>query len=752
VSEDLPAVTKRPVARLLWQSAIAAAAAGLVLRSLVSGVGAELASPWANAFVEGIMLFSALLVAASQLLDPERSSGTQFGIERALLWPILGALGAIAIGILPAQSRDIALRTGLSKFAEIGFLVALLFLLRPHRSSRRFLLLGGALALVICGLGIYEALFEYAAAQQALASGSVDVSSIAAGQEAEFRARLATGAAVGPFVIANLLAGYLAMWLPLPLALAWRAWRRRDWRRLGGLLAVALFLGYGLLLTGSKGWIPALACGLWTLSWCRPGCPPRLRRGLIGLGAAGGVCGLAMLLWLGQARESYGVGLSLQVRLEYWQAGLQMFRESPLLGKGLNNYRVHYSRVKPARSEETRFAHNSLIQILADQGLLGLLVFGWFIAAFLWPRSSRAEGDAQARGPPGRRALLLGALCGLLLLCVAGGRYGPADAVGVGLLLAAAVALGVMLLLGEATVSEEGGEAEALDAWLRAGCLACLAVYAAHGLLDFSLHAHGLRVNAFLLLAAYRTLGPGHEARISGRGPGLVVAGLALAFILIWPSQLRRFGDQLERGRAALRESYSLTQGTTGTEAERAARDEAARERLEAAAAAFGQAIDDYPLGPEAYLYLASVRESQWRRSKERHFYDEARRALSLGQARDPLSASFAWHQARLAEEGLAAGLGVSAPEVLLHYQRAVELYPSHPRYLLRAGLLRARFYGSSRKNPRFQAGDLDQLRSDGTRLLKAAELADQRARLARVRLNKGERQQLKEALAKLAE
>ena len=102
-------------------------------------------------------------------------------------------------------------------------------------------------------------------------------------------------------------------------------------------------------------------------------------------------------LWIGRSRL---VGLetllaptrgasTLQTRFAMWQAGLDAFKEKPVIGWGPEHFieasSVHYNP-KTARYGETWFdrAHNKIVDVAVAQGTLGTLAFLGLIAAVLW--------------------------------------------------------------------------------------------------------------------------------------------------------------------------------------------------------------------------------------------------------------------------------------------------------------------------------------------------------------------------------
>ncbi|HEU4386537.1 MAG TPA: O-antigen ligase family protein, partial [Blastocatellia bacterium] len=85
-------------------------------------------------------------------------------------------------------------------------------------------------------------------------------------------------------------------------------------------------------------------------------------------------------------------------RVEVWKTGARIFSAHPLLGVGIANFPVAHSKYSETHAEIA--AHNSFLQVGAELGLPGLLLFVWGIAAtFLATRRIRrrsAESDESA--------------------------------------------------------------------------------------------------------------------------------------------------------------------------------------------------------------------------------------------------------------------------------------------------------------------------------------------------------------------
>ncbi len=90
---------------------------------------------------------------------------------------------------------------------------------------------------------------------------------------------------------------------------------------------------------------------------------------------------------------------SFLLRLTYWQVGLRMYLDNPLLGVGLGNFKVAYPHYQYLGAGHVKEAHNGYLQMFCEMGLLGGLwllgVVGLFV---LWGgRQIVQAGDYPAR-------------------------------------------------------------------------------------------------------------------------------------------------------------------------------------------------------------------------------------------------------------------------------------------------------------------------------------------------------------------
>lgn len=226
----------------------------------------------------------------------------------------------------------------------------------------------------------------------------------------------------------NEIAGAMAWLLPVVASIMIHDWRFRlagtQWRRwsvslIFALLWVAVFFGqsrmaiFGLIAAMGLLIMALIPAGRWRMiAWAA----------LIALTVA------EMVLFIGvfspdEKLESRDEA-SLTSRLLIWDSAAQMIVDYPLTGVGMNKYRLSDVRkAYPVAGYENRIlphAHNEVLQIGADLGVPGVLLFvGWHgVAAWMLWRVWR-HGEAF------QRALAVGLLASLL----AHGVFGLGDTI-----------------------------------------------------------------------------------------------------------------------------------------------------------------------------------------------------------------------------------------------------------------------------------------------------------------------------------
>jgi O-antigen ligase len=176
-----------------------------------------------------------------------------------------------------------------------------------------------------------------------------------------------------PVLVAAALSGRQWVWLP------------------AGIVGLALVLTFS---TG--GWLGALAGTLVVLAVLG-----RQRLTFrVGAAAASGlvlVSGLAIAGILPERlnplRQTGGF------RLDLWQSSLEMVRDHPLLGIGLDNFAYAYQaylREGAVAEPNLSHPHNWVLHMWLELGLLGLVAFGWLVLRF-WRNVSAALNQTESR-------------------------------------------------------------------------------------------------------------------------------------------------------------------------------------------------------------------------------------------------------------------------------------------------------------------------------------------------------------------
>lgn len=175
-------------------------------------------------------------------------------------------------------------------------------------------------------------------------------------------ARLEAGRPSGPFTLPAALGGFLAMTLPLTLALV-RCAPRAPARAL--MVMAVLLQGYALFLTRSVGALLVTAISVvLALPLLAPRHSLRLRLGVLVLAIAGA----AFFLYARRVEIGSPGADPFMLRTGNWRAAVLMIRDHPLFGTGPGSFGTFYPRYIEPGMNETRYAHNSYLQVASGWG------------------------------------------------------------------------------------------------------------------------------------------------------------------------------------------------------------------------------------------------------------------------------------------------------------------------------------------------------------------------------------------------
>lgn len=158
-----------------------------------------------------------------------------------------------------------------------------------------------------------------------------------------------------PFVTPNTLAGYLALITPLVLII-------KDKSRWFIIFAIS----FALLLTKSLGAFLSIFLALVIYFYLEGKLEKKRILFLIGL-----LIITVSLFIIRSATQKQHIQpiFSTVMRINYWKDTLSIIKASPLTGLGLGNFNL----------TQSRYAHNSYLQIWAEMGILGLFSLIWLI-------------------------------------------------------------------------------------------------------------------------------------------------------------------------------------------------------------------------------------------------------------------------------------------------------------------------------------------------------------------------------------
>ncbi len=179
-----------------------------------------------------------------------------------------------------------------------------------------------------------------------------------------------------PFVTPNTLGGYLAIIIPLILAL----WDKNNKNiLLSPFFFFLISISFALLLTNSLGALLSIFSGLVIYfhfsSFLNKGYlikQKNLNKKVLLL-TTGFLIIMGLVFFIRQTAPKPHTlpTFSLIMRINYWLEALKIIKAAPWTGVGLGNFNLAFAR----------YAHNSYLQLWAEMGILGIVSFLWLIIA-----------------------------------------------------------------------------------------------------------------------------------------------------------------------------------------------------------------------------------------------------------------------------------------------------------------------------------------------------------------------------------
>lgn len=391
--------------------------------------------------------------------------------------------GVLIAGLLPsaalAHDAPVAWGTWNALLINLGFAFWLCQVVPGReRLALAALLGGGAVEIVVA---LLQPVWTLPAMAAKLAAGDPTMLALETAK-GELGERIANGGMFGTFTLANTLAGFLLLVLPLVLC-------RRSTLLALGLAGAVAFLG-----AKSKGAIAALAVAAGTV-WSTTARGPWRWLPLAG------VIVLTLAI-IGIPALKQGLERSAEVRLGYWRGAATLVAEAPLAGHGLHAFAAHHARVIPPGTETSRSVHNDVLEAAVDGGIpAGLLLAA--LLAWLALGARGRDAPPAAIAAPAATLPLLGILpffaaLGTLVSNTAWWPLGNDDATWwLWPLLLAGLAVGTVHLAMRLPWP---------PAW---AFRLALGAFALHCLVDFDLHSPGIwgTLTVVAILAAARRQG-----------------------------------------------------------------------------------------------------------------------------------------------------------------------------------------------------------------------------------------------------
>lgn len=262
---------------------------------------------------------------------------------KTLRYPLILLCLALTISIIFSTNR-------INSFTEIykyisGLLMLLVASFLPSEDRMRVIRSITSAGLVISLLAIYQYLFGFQHILNYMAKFNI-ADTFALDYVQQKRAFF-------PFITPNTLAGYLIMLIPLTLIHKNSIW-------------FTIPLSLALLLTKSLGAFLSIFLALSIYFYLQDELEKRKLFFLLGILV---IIGLVFITRSVTQKEHLKPVFSTVMRLNYWRETVEIIKRHPFSGVGIGNFDL----------VQSRFAHNSYLQIWAEMGILAIAGLIWII-------------------------------------------------------------------------------------------------------------------------------------------------------------------------------------------------------------------------------------------------------------------------------------------------------------------------------------------------------------------------------------
>ncbi len=213
--------------------------------------------------------------------------------------------------------------------------------------------------------------------------------------------------ASGFYICANHAAGFLESLCGF--AIAYCCWGRFSAMGRMAFGYVVVFCIVGIALTGSRGGylstglgLTAFVCiSLWFLKKLRSSRLGLMMAGAVILGViviGGAAYGMSRNVTIGNRMGEIRYDDAGQLRPDMWQAALQQYKLSPVIGTGAGTY-IYYGRQfrTPKVQRDPIHAHCDYLELLAEYGIVGCVLMGFFLATHIHAGISGAANILKNR-------------------------------------------------------------------------------------------------------------------------------------------------------------------------------------------------------------------------------------------------------------------------------------------------------------------------------------------------------------------